>query len=246
MLIEKTVSVPAKADEVFPLISSLEYVARCIPGARLTEQDGEVYRGELSVKVGPITARYSGTATLLELDQHAKRLVMRAQGKDQGNKGGVDANFSVTVSTETEEASRLGITADIRLRGLAAQFGRGAVDGIIDALVDEFATNLVINAQRPAGDPTVQPQEGASAATNRSTAPAPTGGGPSGADGDLDALALLRGVVGPQMPALVTGLVGGVLIGALLGRRGRRASQDCVTHAELLSWLRAGDSRTRP
>lgn len=244
MLIEKTVSVPIGADEAFSLISSLDYVARCIPGARVTEQDGDLYRGELSVKVGPITARYAGTAQLLELDPESRRLVMRASGKDQSNRGGADANFTVTVAPEAADVARLHIAADIRLRGLAAQFGRGAVDGIIDTLVDEFASTMAANSQQPASGAPAVAAGGASAGQSPGRAAAPAGDQP-GEREHLDALALLRGMVGPHLPGLLVGLAFGAVIGRVLPRRDRRAGHDYVTHAELAGWLWSGDPRAR-
>lgn len=234
MLIEKSVSVPIGADEVFALISSLDYVATCIPGAKVTGRDGDLYKGELSVKVGPITARYSGTAKLLRLDHDARTLAMRASGKDQGNKGGADAHFTVAVVRQTEADSQLDISADVQLRGLAAQFGRGAIDGIVDSLVDQFAANMAASSQqvtRNAGSSRkgdARPTSGAAR-----SAPQPDWEPPGG---DLDALALVRGLVRPQLTGLIVGAACGAVASYVLCRRGRRRG-NYVTHAELVNLL---------
>ncbi|MGW6159384.1 SRPBCC domain-containing protein, partial [Streptomyces sp. NPDC055144] len=61
MQLTNTVPVKAPPDEVFALISDIQRVASCMPGAALEGQDGDLWRGAVKVKVGPITAAYAGT-----------------------------------------------------------------------------------------------------------------------------------------------------------------------------------------
>jgi uncharacterized protein len=241
MLVAKSVSVPVGAEEVFTRISSLEYVASCIPGASLKERDGEVHKGELSVKVGPITARYSGVARLRSVDQETRTLVVGASGKDQSNRGGADADFTVVVGGDADAAT-LDISADVRLRGLAAQFGRGAVDGIIEALVDEFAANLAAGSPQaePASRAALEAQAGPGDDRAASWAgPAPQAR-PLAASGSLDGLALAHTLIRPQLPGMLVGLLCGALVARVIRGQRERARETYVTHAELarLFWLK--------
>ena len=89
---EFTVSAPI--DETFAVLTDIEKIAPCLPGAQLTEVEGDEYRGTVKMKVGPITASFKGTASLVERDEAAHRAVLKAQGRDTGGKG--NANATIT------------------------------------------------------------------------------------------------------------------------------------------------------
>jgi carbon monoxide dehydrogenase subunit G len=77
---EFRVGVPV--EEAWTVLTDVERIAPCLPGAQLTEVDGETYTGNVKVKVGPITAQYKGTATFVEKDDVAHRAVLKADGRD--------------------------------------------------------------------------------------------------------------------------------------------------------------------
>ena len=52
---EFRVSVPI--DEAWAVLTDVERIAPCLPGAQLQEVEGDEYRGIVKVKVGPITAQ---------------------------------------------------------------------------------------------------------------------------------------------------------------------------------------------
>ena len=52
--------------ETWTVLTDVERIAPCMPGAQLQEIEGEEYRGVVKVKVGPITAQYKGAATFVE------------------------------------------------------------------------------------------------------------------------------------------------------------------------------------
>ena len=58
---EFTVNVPL--ERAWEVLTDLAGIAPCMPGARLTGVDGDVYGGEVKVKVGPVVSQYAGTAT---------------------------------------------------------------------------------------------------------------------------------------------------------------------------------------
>ncbi|MGA1245209.1 MAG: CoxG family protein, partial [Ilumatobacteraceae bacterium] len=41
--------------ETWQILTDLERIAPCLPGAQLQEVHGEVYKGVVKIKVGPIT-----------------------------------------------------------------------------------------------------------------------------------------------------------------------------------------------
>src|SRR5215510_7794684 len=76
---EFTVSTPI--DRAWAVLTDVQRIAPCMPGAELTEVDGDTYHGLVKVKVGPITAQYKGTASFVEKDEAAHRAVLKAAGR---------------------------------------------------------------------------------------------------------------------------------------------------------------------
>jgi carbon monoxide dehydrogenase subunit G len=52
---EFVVNVPVA--EAWAILTDLERIAPCLPGAQLTEVEGDTYRGQVKIKVGPILAQ---------------------------------------------------------------------------------------------------------------------------------------------------------------------------------------------
>ena len=82
---EFTVHTPI--DRAWAVLTDIERIAPCMPGAELTEADGDTYHGLVKVKVGPISAQYKGTATFVEKDTAARRVVLKAAGGTRGGRG---------------------------------------------------------------------------------------------------------------------------------------------------------------
>ncbi len=61
-----TFTIPVDIDEAFAVLTDLERVAPCMPGAKLETVDGDTYAGRVKVKVGPMTMTYKGTAEIVD------------------------------------------------------------------------------------------------------------------------------------------------------------------------------------
>ena len=71
---EFTVGVPVS--QAWGVLTDLELIAPCMPGAALTGVNDGVYTGKVKIKVGPVTAEYSGTAQFTEKDDAGYRAVI--------------------------------------------------------------------------------------------------------------------------------------------------------------------------
>jgi carbon monoxide dehydrogenase subunit G len=139
----------APADEAWALLTDVERIAPCLPGAELQEVEGDEYRGVVKVKVGPINARFKGKATFVERDEAARTAVLRAEGRDTSGKG--NANATITARLEpNDDRTHVSITTDLNVTGRIAQFGRGALADISAKLLSEFA-NCLEHSLLPAG-----------------------------------------------------------------------------------------------
>ncbi|AHY47901.1 hypothetical protein RradSPS_2618 [Rubrobacter radiotolerans] len=126
MNIKNEFTVSSPPDEVWAALMDLEGVAPCLPGAALTEQVGDEYRGTMSVKIGPLSAKYNGTVRYSETDEANRRAVIEANGKDARGQGTASAVITSTLSEEGG-GTRVVVETDMKLTGRAAQFGRGGI-----------------------------------------------------------------------------------------------------------------------
>jgi carbon monoxide dehydrogenase subunit G len=219
-------------------LTDLEYVATCLPGAKLLGVDGEQYRGQVQVKVGPIRAAFEGTAHFDQRDDEQRRAVIVAAGKDPRGQAAADARITAQVVPEGQQ-SRVVVDTDLNISGRLAQFGRGAVADVSARLMTQFADNLnaKMSGQGPAapppaptsvvtpgGSPTAMPPTGT--APPAGPAQQPVAPGPSA--GSLDVAELIGPVVLRRFgPCLAVAVVVALVTRALTGRRRPTTSCAC-------------------
>lgn len=140
MKISQEFVVERPPQDVWQFFQDIPAVAHCLPGAELQgENEDGSYDGNLSVKLGPMTAAFEGKATITP-DQ--PNMTAKIEGKGVDKKGGSRGQVSV-VYTITEEAagSKVDIDADVTLSGPAAQFGRtGLINEMSKRLIGDFVT----------------------------------------------------------------------------------------------------------
>ena len=120
--------VDAPIGQVWAVLTDVEKIAPCLPGAQLQEIEGDEFRGVVKIKVGPITAQYKGAASFVERDDSAFRAVLRAEGRD--TRGAGNAAADITAQLETiDGGTRVTVTTDLKVTGKVAQFGRGVGGG---------------------------------------------------------------------------------------------------------------------
>ncbi len=128
-------------DETWKILNDLEFIAPCMPGAQLTEIDGDDYRGQVKIKVGPITAAYKGTASFIEQDADNHVAKLKAEGRDP-RQGNANALVTATMTSAGDSATTVNIHTDLSLSGKIASFGRGAIEDVSAKILGQFADNL--------------------------------------------------------------------------------------------------------
>lgn len=127
-------------ESVWTLFQDVPELARCLPGAELTKDNGDgTFEGSVSVKLGPISASFVGKATVV-FDHDVNTITIKGRGVDRsgGSQGRVDVTV-VLVETDQTHTS-VTITAAVQLAGPIAQFGRtGLVNEVSKRLIDEFS-----------------------------------------------------------------------------------------------------------
>ncbi len=128
-------------DEAWAVLTDVERIAPCLPGAQLQEVEGDEYRGLVKVKVGPITASYRGAARFVELDQAAHRAVLKAEGRETRGQGNANAVITATL-TSSGRGTKVVVETDLAITGKVAQFGRGVLADVSGKLLAQFVHNL--------------------------------------------------------------------------------------------------------
>lgn len=145
-------TVPVPASDAWKILTDLERLAPCLPGAQLTEIEGDVFRGQVKVKVGPILAQFKGQASFVSRDDTNFRASLKAEGRDTGGKGNAAATITAQLETVSATSAKCTVDTQLNISGKVAQFGRGALADVSDKLLLQFVDNLnTLIASQPLG-----------------------------------------------------------------------------------------------
>ena len=115
-----------RSTRAWQVLTDLERIAPCMPGAQLQEVEGDEYRGIVKVKVGPITAQYKGVARIVAVTARRRRLVLRAEGRETRGQGNANALITANLGADGD-GTDVTINTDLTVTGKVAQFGRGVL-----------------------------------------------------------------------------------------------------------------------
>jgi uncharacterized protein len=139
MQIEKTFVVKASPGVVWAFLTDPTRVARCLPGAAITEKvDERTYTGTITVKVGPVSASYKGRVRFERLDEGARTAEIAASGQDIRGKGGADMRMTSRMVERAPGETEVAVVSDVNVTGVLAQFGRGMIQDVSDQMFQRF------------------------------------------------------------------------------------------------------------
>lgn len=241
MELENTFSVDVPVERAWTVLTDVPTIAPCLPGAKLTDIDGDDYKGVVKVKVGPVVAQYKGAATFVETDEQARRIVLRAEGRETRGQGNASATITALLTPDGDN-TQVTVHTDMSITGKAAQFSRGVMAEVSAKLMKQFADNLaatVLGEAAPEASATGAPQAEAPASPGRggNGSPAaastgtrtsgPTGGaephvpGTPGEPEPIDLLGVAGGATAKRVvPAVLAVVLALIVIRVLLRRRG--------------------------
>ena len=210
MQIQNSFTVPVEPATAWRLLLDVPRMARCMPGASLTEaREDRSYAGNVVVKLGPVRLAFAGEARITELDEAGRRAKVEAKGSDTKGRGSAQAKLDFVLVAEGT-GTRVDVTTDLQLTGSVAQYGRGAglIREVANQLVGEFAGNLARDIAASEAPPPVAPAsagQSADAAPAASSAPvsAPPAATPVSGLGIL--ARSLRALIGDWLKRLFSG-----------------------------------------
>lgn len=140
--LEKTLTLAARPDAVWQIVSDPEAMVSCIPGASLTAPlENGIAQGACDVMVGPMRAQFIGTARIdYRPDDKAGMLV--GKGRDGLSRSTLEGRLDFKL-VPAEAGTDLKLDMRYRLNGPLSQFGRPAlVEEIANSLLQDIAAAL--------------------------------------------------------------------------------------------------------
>src|SRR5712692_7281573 len=142
MELEHSFTIPVPPEQAWQVLLDVERIAPCMPGATVDAVEGDVVKGRIKVKVGPVSLTYSGTARFVEKDEKTRTVVLEGSGKDTRGSGTASATVRSTLQDEGGGQTRVTVHTSMTVTGRPAQFGRGVMAEVGGRIIEKFATNL--------------------------------------------------------------------------------------------------------
>ncbi|WP_134725652.1 2Fe-2S iron-sulfur cluster-binding protein [Paracoccus luteus] len=141
-VVRRNVTLGHSVDAVWNLFRDLRGVARCLPGAQIENTDGETFSGNVSVRFGPIAARFEGSGTF-ETDDATREGQVTGRGKDRGGQSNIEGRLGLSVRPGSRpDSSDVGVVFRFRIEGMLGQFNRPElVNGLVDYILGKFVAN---------------------------------------------------------------------------------------------------------
>jgi len=145
--------IPAPRTVVWDALNDPEVLKASIPGCESLEKSGETeLKATASVKVGPISARFTGKVQLSDINPPNG---YRISGEGQGGVAGFAKGGANVSLTEDGADTVLSYTVNAQVGGKLAQLGGRLIDAtakqMADAFFDRFGKQVEAKMPAPAG-----------------------------------------------------------------------------------------------
>lgn len=136
MEMSSTRLIAAPPDAVWRALNDPDALRDCIPGCEsLTRESESLWRAVLAAKVGPVSARFSGSIELADV-MPPSSYTLRFKG--QGGAAGFASGEARVALTPACGGTSMAYAAKAQVGGKLAQIGSRLVDGAAAKLADEF------------------------------------------------------------------------------------------------------------
>jgi carbon monoxide dehydrogenase subunit G len=133
--------VRAPVEAVWGYLVDVRRVVRCLPGAELTEVvDERTFHGNVKVKAGAVTVAYKGKVEMTEVDPAARRVRMKAEGRESTGAGSARMSMESRLTAREGGETAVVVEAQVDVVGRLVQLGRGMIEQVAHQLFLQFAT----------------------------------------------------------------------------------------------------------
>ncbi|WP_028669829.1 SRPBCC family protein [Saccharospirillum impatiens] len=141
--LDKVFKLSGPASNAWTFLQDIPAVARCLPGAEITEQvDDANYKGTVKVKIGPATANFKGDINIKSIDASKQQIQMVGKGGDV--KGTSSATMDLTASVRELEGGGCELVgyAEVSVTGKMASLGGRMMNQVSDQILNQFGDNF--------------------------------------------------------------------------------------------------------
>jgi len=152
---EKNLKLNQDPDMIWKCMIDPSFMVKSVPGAELTEQlDERNFKGKISIKIGPVTAKFNGEAEFTKLEEADYELTMEGKGLDTSGKGGANMTMNIKLSTLEEGVTEMQSSMSLSITGRLAQFGARMIVAVNNKMFDQWATSFteLLNEQTSSKD----------------------------------------------------------------------------------------------
>jgi carbon monoxide dehydrogenase subunit G len=146
--LSKSFPLPVPAATAWLLLQDIEAVARCMPGASITERlDASHYKGTLALKLGPASLSFRGEIEVKELDADRHALHLLGRGTDHTGTSGASMELRAHLEPADGGGCALVGASEVSVSGKAAAFGARLMGPVADQVLQQFAANFAAALQ---------------------------------------------------------------------------------------------------
>ena len=152
---EKNIKLNQDRDMIWKCMIDPSFMVKSVPGAELTEQlDERNFKGKISIKIGPVTAKFNGEAEFTKLEESDYELTMEGKGIDTSGKGGANMTMNIKLSTLDEGGTEMQSSMSLSITGRLAQFGARMIVAVNNKMFDQWAKSFteLLNEQTSSKD----------------------------------------------------------------------------------------------
>ena len=152
---EKNLKLNQDPDMIWKCMIDPSFMVKSVPGAELTEQvDERNFKGKISIKIGPVTAKFNGEAEFTKLEEADYELTMEGKGLDTSGKGGANMTMNIKLYTLEEGGTEMQSSMSLSITGRLAQFGARMIVAVNNKMFDQWATSFteLLNEQTSSKD----------------------------------------------------------------------------------------------
>lgn len=143
--------IPLPQDVVWRALNDVEILKASVPGCdELIRESDSSFKGRISAAVGPVRAKFAGTATLSDIDAPNGYTLT---GSGSGGAAGMVKGGATVRLVPDGAATVLQYEAHAQVAGKLAQIGSRLVDMAAKKMADEFFANFVRVLAAPAAEP---------------------------------------------------------------------------------------------
>jgi len=119
----------------------------CMPGAVFEgiDPDGKL-RGRIKVKLGAMVSNFAIQARYVDVDPVRHTMKVVSEGSEAKGGGRTSAEIVMKIAPKNDAASLVDVTIQLRMTGKIAQFGRGLLQDVSEALLAQFLSNVKAKA----------------------------------------------------------------------------------------------------